>query len=641
MTNGVYSTAYSAAISATGGIAPYTYSLDAASSPLPAGLALSQNNNQGVISGTPTTAGVFTNLIIDVHDSQTPTPATAKMTFTLTITASAIVISPSSLPAGTVNSPYTVNVTAAGGVSPYTFSLDAASSALPAGLTFASNATMATISGTPTTAATTTNIVIDVKDSEQPAVTQKMTYSITISAAGISITSTSPLSNATLGSSYSTMLAATGGVAPYTWSLATGSTLPAGLALTSATISGTPTATGTFQFTLKVSDSTTPTPLTASATFLLTVSGSSTLNCPAIVNLTLCGAYGLGIQGFVGTSGPAVIGASFLADNSGHIVSGVEDINSASGGQAGVSITGGSYVMDTSGDGRGILTLIDSNAESRTFRFVVESAANPGIGAIEEFDASGTLAAGVLAGPGTTPFATIPANAILGIVLEGYDSAGQRAGMLGEFQVGSSGCNGASGSFNSLTGEHIATNTAGTVNAALTVTGSCTAPDPNTGRGAIQITISGGTPYTNSTLNFFYYASGTATTGLQGLLVGEADAIGANQPILSGLAQVVGSSGSGFGSCGVPAACILAGHGTTDGTITTGHAVAFLARGSGTPVTQTTGTITGVLDENFGGTITAAGTWPYTAYAYDGNGVGTLTGTGPTIHFVQRWPLYG
>ncbi|MGC2466589.1 MAG: putative Ig domain-containing protein, partial [Candidatus Acidiferrum sp.] len=103
LTNGVYSTAYSAAISATGGIAPYTYSLDAASSPLPAGLALSQNNNQGVISGTPTTAGVFTNFIIDVHDSQTPTPATAKMTFTLTITASAIVISPSSLPAGTVN----------------------------------------------------------------------------------------------------------------------------------------------------------------------------------------------------------------------------------------------------------------------------------------------------------------------------------------------------------------------------------------------------------------------------------------------------------------------------------------------------------------------------------------------------------
>jgi hypothetical protein len=628
--NGAFNTSYNTTISATGGIAPYTFSLDTTSSPLPAGLALTNSNNQGVISGTPTTAGVFTNIIVNVHDSQTPTAATTTMTYTLTITAPAIVISPSSLPAGTVSSPYTVNITAAGGVAPYTFSLDAASSALPAGLGFASNATMATIAGTPTTAATTNNIIIDVKDSEQPAVTQKITYSITISTAGLSITSTSPLPNATLGSAYSTMLAVTGGVAPYTWSLATGSTLPAGLTLTSATISGTPTATGTFQFTLKVSDSTTPTPLTASASFLVTVSGSSTLNCPATVNLTLCGTYALGIGGFVGTTGPALIGASFVADNSGHIVSGVEDTNGVGGGQANVSITGGSYVMDASGDGRGVLTLIDANAASGTFRFVLESAANPGVGAIEEFDASGTFAAGVFIGPGSPPIATIPANTILGIQLEGYNGAGKRAGMLGQFQVGSSGCNGASGSFNSLAGEHVVTNTAGLVDTALTITGSCTAPDPNTGRGTITLTIVGGTPFTNTTLNFVYYAA-SASGSLLGMLLGEEDAIAANQPILSGLAQMVGG---GLASCGAPAACIFAGHGTTDGTITTGHAVAFLARGSGTPVTQTTGTIAGVLDENFGGTITTAATLPYSSYTIDANGVGTFTGTGSTIHFL-------
>lgn len=62
--------------------------------------------------------------------------------------------------------------------------------------------------------------------------------------------------------------------------------------------------------------------------------------------------------------------------------------------------------------------------------------------------------------------------------------------------------------------------------------------------------------------------------------------------------------------------------------------VAFLVRSSGTPVTTTTGTISGVLDENFGGTITSGGALPYTSYTIDANGVGTITGTRPTIHFV-------
>ena len=630
--NGAYNTAYNTTISAAGGVAPFTFSLDAASSPLPAGLALTSSNNQGVISGTPTTAGTFTNIIVDVHDSQAPTPGTATKTYTLTITASAIVISPTSLPNGTVNISYSVNITATGGVSPYTFSLDAASSALPAGLSFASNSTTATISGMPTAAAMTNNIIIDVKDSEQPPVTQKMTYSITISAAGVSITTTSPLPGATLSSAYSTTLTATGGVPPYTWSLATGSALPAGLTLNSgspsATISGTPTATGTFQFTVKVTDSATPTPSTVSVSFVLTVTGS-TLNCPAIVNLTLCGTYGMGIGGFVGTTGSAIMGASFVADSTGHILSGVEDTNSVSGGQANITITGGSYAMDASGDGRGALTLIDSTAASRTFRFVLESAKNAGVGAIEEFDGSGTLAAGTIIGPGTPPVATIPANTLLGIRLAGYNGAGQRVGLLGEFQVGSSGCNGASGSFNSLAGEHVVTNTAGTVNSVLTITGSCTAPDPNTGRGTLALTISGGTPFANTTLNFVYYAA-SASGSLLGMLLGEEDTIAANQPILAGLAQ---PATGGFANCIAPAACILAGSGTTDGTMT-GHAVALLVRGVGTAVTTTTGTIAGILDENFGGTITTAATWPYSTYKGDTNDVGTINGTGPTIHFI-------
>ena len=54
---------------------------------------------------------------------------------------------------------------------------------------------------------------------------------------------------------YSATLAAVGGTAPYTWTLAGGS-LPPGLVLSpSGTITGTPTVSGTFTFTIKVTDS--------------------------------------------------------------------------------------------------------------------------------------------------------------------------------------------------------------------------------------------------------------------------------------------------------------------------------------------------------------------------------------------------
>jgi M6 family metalloprotease-like protein len=66
---------------------------------------------------------------------------------------------------------------------------------------------------------------------------------------------TASLPSGTLGSAYSQTLAATGGKAPRTWSLA-GGTLPPGLSLDAApgVISGTPTAAGTASFTVRVTD---------------------------------------------------------------------------------------------------------------------------------------------------------------------------------------------------------------------------------------------------------------------------------------------------------------------------------------------------------------------------------------------------
>ncbi|WP_169513355.1 Ig-like domain-containing protein [Flexithrix dorotheae] len=65
--------------------------------------------------------------------------------------------------------------------------------------------------------------------------------------------STTSLANALVGQSYSQNLEAIGGVTPYSWSITSGN-LPSGLSLNGSTISGTPTSTGTYNFTIKVTD---------------------------------------------------------------------------------------------------------------------------------------------------------------------------------------------------------------------------------------------------------------------------------------------------------------------------------------------------------------------------------------------------
>jgi len=68
------------------------------------------------------------------------------------------------------------------------------------------------------------------------------------------ITSTNPLASGIVGVSYSQALAATGGAGPYTWSLASGSALPAELVLSlEGVISGKPASPGTATFTVQVS----------------------------------------------------------------------------------------------------------------------------------------------------------------------------------------------------------------------------------------------------------------------------------------------------------------------------------------------------------------------------------------------------
>jgi hypothetical protein len=101
----------------------------------------------------------------------------------------------------------------------------------------------------------------------------------------ISLPGSSYLPSGGENSAYSATLAASGGTTPYTWSLSSGQ-LPAGLTLASSSglISGIPTESGTFSFTVVVKDSGSPAQ-TVSAKLSVTIdsegsSGSSSNNCP-------------------------------------------------------------------------------------------------------------------------------------------------------------------------------------------------------------------------------------------------------------------------------------------------------------------------------------------------------------------------
>jgi len=79
-----------------------------------------------------------------------------------------------------------------------------------------------------------------------------LTYLVTINAA-VAITTTT-LANGDASSAYSQTINATGGTGSYTFSTTAG-TLPAGLTLsTSGVLSGTPTATGIYTFTVTATD---------------------------------------------------------------------------------------------------------------------------------------------------------------------------------------------------------------------------------------------------------------------------------------------------------------------------------------------------------------------------------------------------
>ena len=266
LAGGTAGVAYTQPVAATGGFAPFTYSITTGT--LPTGLTLSA---AGTIIGTPTSAGASSFTIQAVDSSSTPMKTSAM--FTLQIAATPVAITTATVPAALQNLPYSATFAATGGTAPIKFAVSAGT--LPAGLTLASTGA---ITGTPTLVGSST-FSVTATDSSAIPLSATMAYTIPVTGAPLTITATT-LPNAIVNSSYMQALTIVGGTTPYTYTVSAG-TLPAGLTFAAGALSGTPTTVGANSFTLTVTDSS-KTAQTASLAVTLNV-----VNATVLVNTAL------------------------------------------------------------------------------------------------------------------------------------------------------------------------------------------------------------------------------------------------------------------------------------------------------------------------------------------------------------------
>jgi len=247
---------------------PLPFVLSSSGSPLSATITISGGTWLTVNpTGNISLIGLFNTITVTVD----PTGLAPKV-YTATVKISA----PASANK-TVNVPITLTVNAA---------LPKVLSTWPAGVIEGSAQTVVTLIGsaffsTSTVAVTGFTSAATVTVTDSASVTATETISVPVyssTAAGLRINLASPLPSGTVGASYSQTLAVSGGTTPYTWSVVWGS-LPSGLSISGSTLSGTPSASGTYYFALSVTDSGTPSTQYAYQFFKMTIdpAGSTTL----------------------------------------------------------------------------------------------------------------------------------------------------------------------------------------------------------------------------------------------------------------------------------------------------------------------------------------------------------------------------
>jgi hypothetical protein len=234
---GTTGTAYSQTLSSSTGTAPFTFAVTAGS--LPPGLSLS---SAGVLSGTPTSSGSFSFTVTGTDNAS----VSASRVYSLSISPALIDITPGTVPPAQRGASYSTTLSGSGGTAPYTFAVTGG--VLPAGMSLASGGIL---SGTPGAIGSYT-FTVTATDARSSSAAR--TYTLNVNVLTLDITP-AVLPEASAGVLYSTVISGSGGTAPYAFVLNTGSALPPGLTLSSnGTITGLPSAVGSYNFTIKVTD---------------------------------------------------------------------------------------------------------------------------------------------------------------------------------------------------------------------------------------------------------------------------------------------------------------------------------------------------------------------------------------------------
>lgn len=157
--------AYSQTLTASGGVAPYTWDVTAGT--LPVGTALSAG---GVLSGTPTTAGT-SNFTVRATDAMTV--AGTRALSVVVVPVSSLAVATLTLTACPQNTDYSRQLEATGGVQPYTWTVSAG--ALPTGITLSSGGVL---SGTCSGAVAVASFTARVADALASPSTRALTLSV-------------------------------------------------------------------------------------------------------------------------------------------------------------------------------------------------------------------------------------------------------------------------------------------------------------------------------------------------------------------------------------------------------------------------------------------------------------------------------
>ncbi len=505
--NGTTGGLYTLNLGVSNGHAPFTWAFVTGSGTLPPGLASIPSNGQ--ISFTPTTTGVYT-FKVQVTDSSNPVQVATSSLLSLTITAGPLAVTAQTMPTGAIGEAYpTPTIGATGGVPPYTFSVSAGT--LPPGLSLSpSGGTAGQITGTPNSAATASPYDFTVKVTDSASETATNTFTIIVNAA-LTITTPPTLTGGTEGASYSLNLTATGGIGSYTWGLLFSSNpLPTGLTLsTSGVLSGIPTVSGPFTFTVQVSDAATG---VATASLSLTIAANSCTTLTGEESL-LKGDYAFVLSGFDSSGNPAFVGGVFVASGvpgSGNITAGTLDMNLVSGVVTNTLTSASTYTLgqDSTAGYRGCMTLVTS-AGTQNYRFSVDSVAgtpsSASDGHMVDFDTTGPFTMGILRQATSTAFSTtmITGNWAFGVAgPQSVASGGTKQAIAGVLTLSNGSASGvADTNVNGLTDNSAATKTPFPATPLTLSSGSYSIA--SNGRGTLSFTIP--TSSGNATLHNFVY----------------------------------------------------------------------------------------------------------------------------------------